>query len=626
MTDKTYTVEEVREATLKYFDGDELATDVFFKYVLQRPSGEYEERDPDDLHHRLAREFARIEKKYPNPMSEQEIYELFKDYGYVIPQGSPQSGVGNPYQIQSLSNCFCVDAPADSYGGVMKTDEEQVQIMKRRGGVGFDISTLRPKGLATSNAAKTTDGIGVFMERFSKTCREVAQGGRRGAIILLLSVHHPQVETFINIKRDRKKVTGANVSVRLTDEFMRAVRDDAEYEQRFPVDAGVQHSMMRMVKARDVWKQIIDSAWECAEPGVSFWDTVLRNTPSDAYANKGIKTIACNPCGEIYLNKYSCCILMLLNVTKFIKSAFTKDVKFSFTDFKNVAFKAQRLMDDLVDLEIESIDRIIAKIQADPEAIDIKRRELELWQNVHKMTASTRRTGLGLTGVADAIAMLNVKYGSDESIEFVEKIYKALEVSSWRSSCVMAAERGAFELFDASLEKDHEFIQRILSLDTDLRQLYDMSGRRNIAVTTTSPAGSISCLTRTTSGIEPVVFLKFKRRRKLTHSEEGVKPDFVDKNGDKWQEYESLHPGLKRWMDITGDPDITHSPYYGATCSDIDWKKSIDMLAVAMRYVDHSISKTVNLPANVDRQVVEDVYMLQGRDRLPRRLSGWRDP
>jgi ribonucleoside-diphosphate reductase alpha chain len=633
---KSYTRAEVYEASLSYFGGDELAASVFVdKYALRDGQGRVLERTPTDMHLRLTREFARIEAKYPNPLSEKEIFCLLADVdhldvtkksimtlsqlaaesrgmGAVVPQGSPMSAMGNPYKLQSLSNCFVIDSPQDSYGGILFTDQEQAQIMKRRGGVGFDVSTIRPKGLATANAAGTTDGIGVFMERFSNTCREVAQGGRRGALMLTISVMHPEVETFINIKRDLKKVTGANISIRLTDEFMNAVKDDTEFTLRWPVELPVEEATVtKVVKARELWNQIIDAAWSSAEPGLLFWDTVKKMTPTEAYASKGYANVSTNPCAELILSPYDSCRLLLINLTKFVKDAYLPTASFDFDKFKKVSAKAQKLMDDLVDLEIEAVDAILNKIETDPESDSVKRPEIELWKKIKKAASGARRTGLGITGIGDALAAAGVVYGTQQSVDKTEEIYKTLAISAYRSSVDMARDRGAFPVYDWELENNSPFLKRIMNADKDLYSDWSKYGRRNIALTTTAPAGSVSCLTQTTSGIEPAYLLSYTRRKKINPTDTTARVDFIDQLGDKWQEYKIYHHGFKKWMDVTGktDEQIVESPYWKATSNDVDWPMSVKLQAAAQNWVCHAISKTCNLPNEATREVVADVYM-----------------
>jgi ribonucleoside-diphosphate reductase alpha chain len=607
----THTYEEARSHSLKYFNGDSLAAEVFAgKYALRDLQGNLCELTPADMHRRMAKEFARIESKYPSPMSESEIYELF-DSWKVVPQGSPMSAIGNPYQFQSLSNCFVIESPQDSYGGILRADQEQAQIMKRRGGVGFDVSTIRPRGLTTLNAARTTDGIGIFMERFSNTCREVAQGGRRGALMLTISVHHPEIRTFINIKRDLKRVTGANISIRLSDEFMNAVKDGAKVQLRFPVEKDVPHIIEEEVSAVELWNEIIEAAHASAEPGLLFWDTVTRMGPADAYASAGYGSTSTNPCGEITLSPYDSCRLLLVNLYAFVKNPFTAEAHFDYEDFGKVVYKAQRLMDDLVDLELEAVDRILEKIDNDPEDAETKRIETLLWQKIKKAAIGGRRTGLGITALGDALAATNVVYGSSESVAETDKIYMTQALSAYTSTVDMAELRGAFPVFSHDLEKGHPFIERILALDNKLRAKYVKFGRRNIALTTTAPAGSVSILTQTTSGCEPVFMLSYKRRRKITANDGDARVDFVDDLGDKWQEYTVYHHAFKKWMDVTGlsEADIAKSPYFGATSNDIDWVKKIDVQAAAQKWICHSISNTTNIPSATSVDIVKQIYM-----------------
>lgn len=611
-----YTYSQVFEAAIEYFQGDEFAAKVFVdKYALQNLKGEFLELTPTDMHHRLSKEFARIEKKYPNPIPEDVIFSLLDHFKFIVPQGSPMSAIGNPHQLQSLSNCFVIQGvhsdKLDSYGGIMLADQELAQVMKRRGGVGLDISGIRPKDVTTNNAARTTDGIGVFMERFSNTCREVAQNGRRGAEMQTISVNHPEIETFINIKRDLKKVTGANISVRLNDEFMRAVKTDKEYDLRWPVDVSPEQAKLtKKVRAKDIWDQIIDSAWLSAEPGLLFWDTVKKNTPSDIYHKFGHNSISTNPCGEIVLPAYDACRLLVLNLSSYVKNPFTKEALFDFKKFHQHTIVAQRLMDDIIDLELECIDKIIAKVKSDPEPAEAKQVELNLWKKIRDMNVTGRRTGLGITALGDSLAMLGIKYGSPESITMTYKIYRALAVGSHTSSCIMAKERGAFPIFDYELEKDHEYLNSIFNdCVPEIKKFWKKYGRRNIANTTTAPAGSVSAETRTTSGIESVYLLSHVRRKKHNPSDKNARVDFVDAMGDSWQEFTVHHHGLKKWMEITGKTDVEKSPYWGATSNEIDWVASVDMQAAAQKSIDHSISKTCNLPEDATRELVSQVYM-----------------
>jgi ribonucleoside-diphosphate reductase alpha chain len=597
--------------TSAYFEGDALAPDVFMKYALRDADDNLLETNPDQMHSRLAKEFARIEAKYPNPMSELEIRDLLANFALVVPQGSPMSGIGNPYQLQSLSNCFVIDQPHDSYGGILFSDQEQVQIMKRRGGVGMDVSNIRPRGRPTTNAARTTDGIGVFMERFSNSTREVAQGGRRGALMLTIDCRHPEIETFINIKRDLSKVTGANISIRFTDEFMQAVERDESFILRWPVESPPEQAeIIRHVNAKQVWEKFVDAAWTSAEPGALFWDAVVSQGIPDCYRDVGYKTISTNPCGEIALSPYDSCRLMVINLTSFIVNPFLEGARFDFDHFHTVAMKAQRLMDDLVDLEVECVDRILAKIEADPQPQHVKQIEWDLWHKIRSAGRNGRRTGLGITGLGDALAAMNVRYGSDRSISMTSDIYKALAVASHSSSLVMASERGSFPAFDFSKEMHHAYLNKVMAAcGPDFVDMWKTTGRRNIALTTTAPVGSVSCLTRTTSGIEPAFLLSYKRRRKITQGDLTSREDFVDQMGDRWQEYTVYHHWFKKWMDVTGKTDPQESPYWGATANDIDWERSVDIQAAAQRWVDHSISKTCNLPNSATKETVNAVYM-----------------
>ena len=620
MGDNVYTYDEALWDSLEYFDGDELAASVFLgKYALQNEKGEYLESRPNDMHKRLAGEFARIERKYPDPMDRHEIYGLLKDFKYIVPQGSPMSGIGNPYQVQSISNCFVIETPYDSYGGILKTDQEQVQIMKRRGGVGFDMSTIRPVGLNTSNAAKTTGGIELFMDRFSNSCREVAQGGRRGALMITISVHHPQVMDFIKIKRDLTRVTGANISVRVTDEFMNAVKNGESYRQRWPVDSS-KPEITNITDAGSIWNALIESAHASAEPGVLFWDTAKRMTPSDIYEEEGFGSTSTNPCGEIILSPYDSCRLMLVNLTSFVEDEWSDNSTFDFENFRNVVIKAQRLMDDMIDLEIEQIDSIIKKIESDPEPLHVKLIEMNLWERIREAAFLGRRTGLGITGLGDTLAMLGITYGSEKSVEATEEIYKLLALSSYESSIQLAKERGHFPAYDREKEEGHPFLGRIYENLTDevladLRQY----GRRNIANTTTAPAGSVSVLTQTTSGIEPAYMLHYTRRKKINPNDKGVTVKYIDKSGDKWTEFTVYHHKFNEWLKSNCSPGIQKefavdelislSPYHKSTSKDIDWVSKIKLQSAAQKWVCHAISNTTNLPSDIDVETVKDVYM-----------------
>lgn len=613
------TFDEAYNASLEYFEGDTIAAQKFVsKYALHDHEGNFLELTPDDMHRRLAKEFARIESKYPNPMSEDLIFDLLKDFKYIVPQGSPMAGIGNPFQLQSLSNCFVVQSPYDSYGGILKTDQELVQIMKRRGGVGFDLSTIRPKGFATSNAAKTTDGIEVFMERWSNSCREVAQGGRRGALMMTISCHHPQIRDFIKIKRDLTKVTGANISIRLTDEFMEAVKSKEQVQLRFPVEKDAQHLVSEMVDANMIWDEIIESAHNFAEPGLLFWDTIKKFSPADVYIKEGFETVSTNPCSEIGMCFDDSCRLILINLTSFVINKFTDKAFFDVKTFSYVVQKAQRLMDDLVDLEVECIDKIIEKIKTDPEPDNIKQTEIELWQRIKNKGLQGRRTGLGVTGFGDALAMLGIVYGSKQEIDgqnpcltMTELMYKTLAVETYRSSAILAKERGAFPIFDYEREKNHPFVQMMIDSDEEVAQLIKLYGRRNIACNTTAPAGSVSLMTQTTSGIEPAFLLNYTRRSKISGNDKNATVSFVDKLGDKWQEFEVFHHGFKEWMDVTGNTllDIEKSPYFKATSNDTDWEMKIKMQSVAQKWLDHSISSTTNIPEHTSIDVTKKIYM-----------------
>jgi ribonucleoside-diphosphate reductase alpha chain len=609
MTGPIHTYDQVFTASTKYFSGDELAAKVFTdKYALQNSDGKFFELTPSDMHRRLSREFARIEKKYPNPMSEDEIFGLLDHFRYIVPQGSPMSAIGNPHQVQSLSNCYVVENPYDSYAGILKTDQELAQISKRRGGVGVNISTLRPKGMLTANAAKTTDGIGVFMERFSNTIREVGQNGRRGALLIACSVHHPEVRTFINIKKDLKKVTGANISLQLSDEFMEAVKKREKYQLRWPVDSKTPQ-ISEYVDAREIWNEIIAAAHGTAEPGILFWDTALKYTPADIYADVGYRSICCNPCAELILSKNDSCRLLLLNLLSYVVNPYAKDAFFDYRLFNTHAQKAQRLMDDMIDLEIEAIDRIIKKVKEDPEPKPIKAIELALWEDIREACLNGRRTGTGITGLGDCLAALGVKYGSKKSIDTTESIYRELAGGCYTSTCILAGERGTFPVFSFEKEKGHPFLQRIWDAFPETYRLYKKHGRRNIALTTTAPTGSVSTLTQTTSGIEPAYLLSYVRRKKINPSDHNARVDFVDQLGDKWQEFTVYHHGIQRWMDVTGKSDIEESPYYGATSNEVDWKASVKLQGAAQFWTCHAISKTCNLPSDVSVDVVKDVYM-----------------
>lgn len=609
MSEKKFTYQEVYDASLEYFKGDELATSVFVgKYALYDSKTEaYFEKTPADMHRRLAREFARIESKYADGLKEDEIYSYLSNWE-IVPQGSPMAGIGNPYQLMSISNCFVINSPSDSFGGILRADQEEAQIMKRRGGVGFDISTIRPKGTVTANAAKTTDGIAVFMERFSNTCREVAQSGRRGALMLTISVHHPEIRTFINIKRDLKKVTGANISIRISDEFMKAVEKNETVELRFPVTPG--GKVYENANAAEIWDAIMASAHASAEPGVLFWDTVQKNTPSDIYAEEGFKSTSTNPCGEIVLCPNDSCRLLLVNALKFVNNPFTKKASFDFERFNKVCRVAQRLMDDIVDLELECNDKIIDKVKSDPEDDFTKSIELNLWQEIKNKGIRGRRTGTGLTAIGDTLAALGVCYGKPEAIEAVGSIYRGLALACYEETINLAEQRGAFPVFSYEKEKKHPFIKKIISqLPKKFQDKYKKFGRRNIALTTTAPAGSLSILTQTSSGIEPAYLLKYERWKKVNPGDPTVKVDRVDASGDSWQKFIVYHHGFKAWMDITGKTDVKDSPYHGATSNEIDWLNKVRCQAAAQEWICHSISNTTNVPADTSVDVIKQIYM-----------------
>lgn len=618
-----YTREEVREATLCYFNGDELATDVWMnKYALKDESDRFVERTPFDTQRRLAREFHRIEQRYPNSMSYDEISSLLDRGRLVIPQGSPMSAVGNPYSLQSTANCFVVGSVIDSYGGILRTDQEIAQIAKARGGSGVDVSAIRPRGARVSNAARTTAGLGVYLERFSNTMREVGQDGRRGALMLTCSCRHPEIMTFIDIKRDLSKVTGANISIRWTDDFLEAVERDEEYVLRWPCDASLSDARItKTIRAREIWDAFIDSTWTCAEPGALFWDTVLRESISDCYRDDGFESVGVNPCAEIILSAYDACRLMVVNLMGCVKNPYAFNAAFDYHAFNHAIGRAQRLLDDLVDLEIEAIDRIIDKVKSDPEPEDVKAVELNLWRRVRDANVRGRRTGLGITALGDCIAALGMKYGTLESIEFTEQVYKNLAVMSEHENTMLAMERGAFPVWDAGKERGNPYLARVHAEDPSIVSRYRQYGRRSISTTTTAPVGSTSMqalvfedgdthVYGTTSGIEPVaVALKTTRRRKLVTASDEDRVDFVDAKGDKWQEYDIFHPGVRAWMHVTGETDETKSPYSGATSRDIDWETSVELQARAQKWISHAISKTANLPADVSKETVSRCYM-----------------
>ncbi len=619
----TYTFEEAYESSLEYFKGDELAARVWVtKYALKDSHGNIYELNPDDMHRRIARELARIEAKYPNPMTEDEIYEYLKDFRYIVPQGSPMAGIGNNFQIASLSNCFVIGNTADSYGGIMKTDQEQVQLMKRRGGVGHDLSHIRPAGSPVLNSALTSTGVVPFMERYSNSTREVAQDGRRGALMLSISIKHPDAEKFIDAKLEQGKVTGANVSVRIDDEFMRAVIEGKPYVQQYPVDSS-NPIFKKEIDARALWSKIIHNAWKSAEPGVLFWDTIIRESVPDCYAEFGFKTISTNPCGEIPLCPYDSCRLLAINLYSYVENPFTPQAKFNFEKFKKHVAVAQRFMDDIIDLEIEKIDAILDKINRDPEDEDIKSVERKLWEKIRDKTLQGRRTGVGITAEGDMLAALGLRYGSDDAIDFSVEVHKTLALEAYRSSVNMAEERGAFPIYNPNHEKNNPFILRLRAEDEELYQKMVRVGRRNIALLTIAPTGTTSLMTQTTSGIEPVFRPVYKRRRKVNPNDTNVKIAYIDEVGDHWEEYNVFHPKFITWLEINGynpievknfsdeqiEDLVKRSPYYKSAANDIDWVNKVKMQGAIQKWVDHSISVTINLPEHVDEKLVADLYV-----------------
>ena len=623
MEKKTYTYDEAYHASLDYFKGDELAARVWAtKYALKDSFGHLYEHTPDDMHHRIASELARIEKKYPNPMSEQQIFDLLKNFRYIVPQGSPMAGIGNNFQVGSLSNCFVIglDGQPDSYGGIIKIDEEQVQLMKRRGGVGHDLSHIRPLGSPVKNSALTSTGLVPFMERYSNSTREVAQDGRRGALMLTVSIKHPDSESFIDAKMVEGKVTGANVSVRIDDAFMQAAVDGAEYVQQFPIDSD-QPLYTKKIDARKLWEKIVHNAWKSAEPGVLFWDTITREAVPDCYADLGFRTISTNPCGEIPLCPYDSCRLIAVNLYSYVVNPFTKDAYFDFDLFKEHIGYTQRMMDDIIDLEMEKIEAILAKIKQDPETEEVKQTELNLWTKIRNKTLKGRRTGVGTTGEGDMIAAMGLTYGTPEATEFSVSVHKALALAAYRSSVNMARERGAFEIYDAKREENNPFIGRIREADPELYDLMVKYGRRNIACLTIAPTGTTSILTQTTSGIEPVFLPVYKRRRKVNPSDTDVRVDYVDESGDSFEEYIVYHHKFITWMKTNGievrddytqeqiDELVSRSPYYKATSNDVDWLNKVRMQGAVQKWVDHSISVTINLPNDISEEMVGKLYV-----------------
>ena len=606
----TYTYDEAIKASTEYFNGDELAGKVFVdKYALRDNNNNLIEKTPDDMHRRMAKEFARIEEsKFKKPFTEDEIYQSFKGFKRIVPQGSPMYGIGNTHQFISLSNCFVIDSPLDAYGSIMEADEHLVQISKRRGGVGVDLSNLRPNGAPTKNAARTSTGVVAFAERYSNSIREVGQAGRRGALMETLSVHHLDILEFVNVKRNMSKVTGANISVRLSDEFLKAVEKNEDYEQRWPVDSS-SPKISKKVNAKEVWDNIVENAHHMAEPGLLFWDNIIKESPADCYADVGFKTISTNPCAELLLSAFDSCRLMLINTFEYVKNPFTKQAEFDMEKFNRDVVLCQRLMDDMVDLEIESVDRIISKINSDPEPLNVRNRELSMWKKIRKVCEQGRRTGTGVTAIGDTIAALGFSYCSDKGIDLVDSIYKNLKLSSYRSSVDMAKELGAFPVWDAKKEVNNSFLNRIKDEDKILYNDMQKYGRRNIALLTTAPAGSVSLLTQTSSGIEPQFMIEpYIRRKKGNPGDSGFRSDFVDQSGDHWQEFRVYPPKVKMWMEITGETDLKKSPWSGSTAAELNWKRRVELQAKATKHVDHSISSTLNLPNDVSVESVDEIY------------------
>ncbi|WP_370868499.1 adenosylcobalamin-dependent ribonucleoside-diphosphate reductase [uncultured Muribaculum sp.] len=618
-----YTYDEAQQASLDYFGGDELAARVWVtKYALKDSFGNLFEKTPDDMHRRIAREIARVENNYPNPMSEDEVFELIRNFKYIVPQGSPMSGIGNNYQVGSLSNCFVIgiDGTPDSYGGIMKIDEEQVQLMKRRGGVGHDLSHIRPKGMPVKNSALTSTGLVPFMERYSNSTREVAQDGRRGALMMTVSIKHPDSEAFIDAKMIEGKVTGANVSVRIDDDFMQAAVDNKPYVQQYPVDSD-EPMVKKEVEAAALWGKIVHNAWKSAEPGVLFWDTVTRESVPDCYADLGFRTISTNPCGEIPLCPYDSCRLLAINLYSYVLNPFTPEASFDFDLFKTHVAKAQRMMDDIIDLEMEKIDKIIDKIDSDPENAEVKQTERHLWEKIRSKTLKGRRTGVGTTAEGDMIAALGLRYGTPEATDFSVEVHKALAIAAYGSSVNMAKERGAFEVYDAEREKNNPYINRLREASPELYDEMVANGRRNIACLTIAPTGTTSLMTQTTSGIEPVFLPVYKRRRKVNPNDPEVHIDYVDETGDAFEEYIVYHPKFLKWMEVNDierkdsytqeelDALVARSPYYKATSNDVDWMEKVRMQGRVQKWVDHSISVTINLPSDVTEDLVNRLYV-----------------
>jgi ribonucleoside-diphosphate reductase alpha chain len=620
---QTYTYDEAFEASLQYFKGDELAARVWVnKYAVKDSFGNIFEKSPEDMHWRIANEVARIEAKYQNGLNAQQLYELLDHFKYIVPQGSPMTGIGNDFQVASLSNCFVIgiDGAADSYGGIIRIDEEQVQLMKRRGGVGHDLSHIRPKGSPVKNSALTSTGLVPFMERYSNSTREVAQDGRRGALMLSVSIKHPDSEAFIDAKMTEGKVTGANVSVKLDDAFMQAAVNGTPYKQQYPVDSD-QPVFTKDIDASALWKKIVHNAWKSAEPGVLFWDTIIRESVPDCYADLGYRTVSTNPCGEIPLCPYDSCRLLAINLYSYVVNPYTKEAYFDFDLFKKHVALAQRIMDDIIDLELEKIEKIIAKIDSDPESEEVKEAEKHLWEKIYKKSGQGRRTGVGITAEGDMLAAMGLRYGTEEATEFSEQVHKTIALEAYRSSVNMAKERGAFAIYDSEREKNNPFINRLKEADPELYEEMKKYGRRNIACLTIAPTGTTSLMTQTTSGIEPVFMPVYKRRRKVNPNDPQTHVDFVDETGDAFEEYIVFHHKFVEWMTVNGyDPTkrytqeeidklVEKSPYYKATSNDVDWLMKVKMQGRIQKWVDHSISVTINLPNDVDEALVNRLYV-----------------
>lgn len=623
MEKQTYSYDEAYEASLQYFKGDELAARVWVnKYAVKDSFGNIYEKSPEDMHWRLANEVARIEAKYPNALSSKELFDLFDHFKYIVPQGSPMTGIGNDFQVASLSNCFVIglDGSADSYGAIIRIDEEQVQLMKRRGGVGHDLSHIRPKGSPVKNSALTSTGLVPFMERYSNSTREVAQDGRRGALMLSVSIKHPDSESFIDAKMTEGKVTGANVSVKLDDDFMQAAVDNRTYIQQYPIDSA-NPQVTKEINASELWKKIVHNAWKSAEPGVLFWDTIIRESVPDCYADLGFRTVSTNPCGEIPLCPYDSCRLLAINLYSYVVNPFTPEAYFDFELFKKHVAVAQRIMDDIIDLELEKIERIMEKVDSDPESDEVKGSERHLWEKIYRKSGLGRRTGVGITAEGDMLAAMGLRYGTEEATAFSENVHKIVALEAYRSSVNMAKERGAFEIYDAKREENNPFINRLREADPALYEEMKQYGRRNIACLTIAPTGTTSLMTQTTSGIEPVFMPVYKRRRKVNPNDENVHIDFVDETGDAFEEYTVFHHKFLTWMQANGyDPEkrytqeeidelVEKSPYYKATSNDVDWLMKVKMQGRIQKWVDHSISVTINLPNNVDEELVNRLYV-----------------